>query len=361
MCVFWVVNGSQYSVCLQDVGGNVMMLLEEDYVVSEDIFVSYVMGIWDVGVLCIIGGVCVENICFKVVGNQVDVVVNGCSFIVVLCVVNSSYINVLLGLYLCYDVVDDWVLCVLVNKIVLCLFFGDVLLCVGYSRGDEEVCLGNLELDLYELKNIDLLVEKYIGSSGIVLLGLFYKLIDGYIVEIVCINDLVYGGFDVMQLINGCKVIVCGVEFNWQQQLVFLLDGLDGLLVGVSGIWLDMKFDVGIEDCVGEDFILLCVFRYVYSVYIGYEKYGLSMCLVVVYCSEYLDSIGKGCVFDIYVVFNIQFDFLFDYKFILCVSVYFEVQNLLDKLLEFYQGICLCILQMEEYGCIYVLGLKVVL
>lgn len=204
-------------------------------------------------------------------------------------------------------------------------------------------------------------MEKYIGSIGIVLLGLFYKLIDGYIVSMFSNNDLVYLGYEVIWVINGDKVIVCGVEFNWQQQFVFLLFGWDGLLVGVSGIWLDIDFDFGLVGCECDDFMLLCVFRYVYSVYVGYEKVGFSICVVVVYCSEYLDIFGDSCVYDIYVVFNIQFDFSLDYKIIVNVSLYLEVQNLLDKLLEFYQGVCLWMLQNEEYGCIYVFGLKVVL
>ncbi|MCR2246513.1 TonB-dependent receptor, partial [Salmonella enterica] len=90
------------------------------------------------------------------------------------------------------------------------------------------------------------------GSSGIVSLGLFHKSIDGYIVETVRTNDPAYGGFDVTQPINGRKATVRGAEFNWQQQLAFLPDGLDGLLVGASGTWLDTSFDAGIKDRAGE-------------------------------------------------------------------------------------------------------------
>jgi TonB-dependent receptor len=232
---------------------------------------------------------------------------------------------------------------------------------VGYSRGDEEVRLGNPELDPYESKNIDLSVEKYIGSSGIVSLGLFHKSIDGYIVETVRTNDPAYGGFDVTQPINGRKATVRGAEFNWQQQLAFLPDGLDGLLVGASGTWLDTKFDAGIKDRAGEDFTLPRASKHVYSAHIGYEKYGVSTRLAAVYRSEYLDSIGKGRAFDIYVAPNTQLDFSLDYKFTPRVSVYFEAQNLLDKPLELYQGTRSRTLQLEEYGRTYALGLKVAL
>ncbi|MCO7065082.1 TonB-dependent receptor domain-containing protein, partial [Pseudomonas aeruginosa] len=129
---------------------------------------------------------------------------------------------------------------------------------------DEEVRLGNPELDPYESKNIDLSVEKYIGSSGIVSLGLFHKSIDGYIVETVRTNDPAYGGFDVTQPINGRKATVRGAEFNWQQQLAFLPEGLDGLLIGASGTWLDTTFDAGIKGREGEDFTLPRASKHVY-------------------------------------------------------------------------------------------------
>ncbi|WP_204275611.1 hypothetical protein, partial [Enterobacter cloacae] len=83
-----------------------------------------------------------------------------------------------------------------------------------------------------------------------------------------------------------------------------LPEGLDGLLVGASGTWLDTTFDAGIKGREGEDFTLPRASKHVYSAHIGYEKYGVSTRLAAVYRSEYLDSIGKGRAFDIYVAPN---------------------------------------------------------
>ena len=91
----------------------------------------------------------------------------------------------------------------------------------------------------------------------------------------------------------------------------------------------------GIKDRAGEDFTLPRASKHVYSAHIGYEKYGVSTRPAAVYRSEYLDSIGKGRAFDIYVAPNTQLDFSLDYKFTPRVSVYFEAQNLLDKPLSF--------------------------
>ncbi len=360
MRAYWAQNGSRYTARPQDVAGNAATSLEEDYTASEDIFASYAMGTWDIGALRIIGGVRVENTRFKATGNSVELDDDD-GYTVNPVQANRSYTNVLPGLHLRYDAADDWVLRASANKTVSRPSFGDISPRRALNAGDEELRLGNPQLDPYESKNIDLSVEKYIGTTGIVSLGLFHKSIDGYIVETVSQNDPAYDGLDVTRPINGRKATVRGAEFNWQQQLAFLPGALDGLLVGASGTWLDTRFDAGIADREGEEFMLPRASKHVYSAHIGYEKYGLSTRLAAVYRSEYLDTVGAGRAFDIYVAPNTQLDFSLDYKFTPRISMYFEAQNLLDKPLELYQGSRSRTLQMEEYGRTYAVGLKVAL
>lgn len=360
MRAYWAQNGSRYTARPQDVAGNAATSLEEDYTASEDIFASYAMGTWDIGALRIIGGVRVENTRFKATGNSVELDDDD-GYTVSPVEANRSYTNVLPGLHLRYDAADDWVLRASANKTVSRPSFGDISPRRALNAGDEALRLGNPQLDPYESKNIDLSVEKYIGTTGIVSLGLFHKSIDGYIVETVSQNDPAYDGLDVTRPINGRKATVRGAEFNWQQQLAFLPGALDGLLVGASGTWLDTRFDAGIADREGEEFMLPRASKHVYSAHIGYEKYGLSTRLAAVYRSEYLDTVGAGRAFDIYVAPNTQLDFSLDYKFTPRISLYFEAQNLLDKPLELYQGSRSRTLQMEEYGRTYAVGLKVAL
>lgn len=358
---YWAQFGSQYSARPQDVGANAMTSLEEDYTASEDIFASYAMGTWDVGNLRIIGGVRVENTQFQATGNQVDVAANGRSYTVTPLSADRSYTNVLPGLHLRYDAGSDWVLRAAANKTVSRPSFGDIAPRIGYNRGDEEVRLGNPELDPYESRNVDLSFERYIGSTGILSLGLFHKSIDGYIVNTVSDSDPEYPGFDVTRVINGDKAKVYGAEFNWQQQLSFLPAGWDGLLVGASGTWLETDFDPGLDGRADEDFALPRASKHVYSAHLGYEKAGFSTRLAAVYRSEYLDTLGDSRAYDIFVAPNTQLDFSLDYKITDNVSVYLEAQNLLDKPLELYQGVRSRTLQNEEYGRTYALGLKVAL
>ncbi|WP_081797328.1 TonB-dependent receptor [Stenotrophomonas rhizophila] len=358
---YWAQFGGQYSARPQDAGGNALTSLEEDYTAREDIFASYAMGTWDIGALRIIGGVRVENTQFSATGNSVDVASNGRTYTVTPLTVSRSYSNVLPGLHLRYDAGDAWVLRAAANKTVSRPSFGDIAPRVGLSRGDEEVRIGNPQLDPYESKNIDLSIEKYIGSTGILSLGLFHKAIDGYIVNTVSTTDPAYPDFKVTRVINGNKATVKGAEFNWQQQLAFLPAGWDGLLVGASGTWLDTDFDPGLAGRERYDFMLPRASKHVYTAHIGYEKAGFSTRVAAVYRSEYLDTLGDSAAYDIYVAPNTQLDVSLDYKITANVSVYLEAQNLLDKPLELYQGTRSRTLQMEEYGRTYALGLKVAL
>jgi TonB-dependent receptor len=358
---YWAQFGGQYSARPQDAGGNALASLEEDYTAREDIFASYAMGTWDIGALRIIGGVRVENTQFSATGNSVDVASNGRTYTVTPLTVSRSYTNVLPGLHLRYDAGDAWVLRAAANKTVSRPSFGDIAPRIGLSRGDEEVRIGNPQLDPYESKNIDLSIEKYIGTTGILSLGLFHKAIDGYIVNTVSTTDPAYPDFKVTRVINGKKATVKGAEFNWQQQLAFLPAGWDGLLVGASGTWLDTDFDPGLAGRERDDFMLPRASKHVYTAHIGYEKAGFSTRVAAVYRSEYLDTLGDSAAYDIYVAPNTQLDFSLDYKITANVSVYLEAQNLLDKPLELYQGTRSRTLQMEEYGRTYALGLKVAL
>jgi len=358
---YWAQFGGQYSARPQDAGGNALASLEEDYTAREDIFASYAMGTWDIGALRVIGGVRVENTQFSATGNSVDVASNGRTYTVTPLTVSRSYSNVLPGLHLRYDAGDAWVLRAAANKTVSRPSFGDIAPRVGLSRGDEEVRIGNPQLDPYESKNIDLSLEKYIGTTGILSLGLFHKSIDGYIVNTVSTSDPAYPDFTVTRVINGNKATVKGAEFNWQQQLAFLPAGWDGLLVGASGTWLDTDFDPGLAGRERDDFMLPRASRHVYTAHVGYEKAGFSTRVAAVYRSEYLDTLGDSRAYDIYVAPNTQLDFSLDYKVTANVSVYLEAQNLLDKPLELYQGARARTLQMEEYGRTYALGLKVAL
>ncbi|TQU84347.1 TonB-dependent receptor, partial [Xanthomonas perforans] len=358
---YWNTSGDLYSARPQDVGGNLQTSLQDDYTATEDVFATYAMGTWDIGALRMIAGVRVENTQFDATGNQVDVAANGRTATVTPREASSSYTNVLPGLHLRYDSGNDWVLRFAANKTLSRPAFGDVSPRVSINRGDNEVSLGNPDLDPYRSQNLDLSFEKYLGSTGVISLGVFHKSIDDYIVQTINTNDAEFPGLQVTRSINGDTAKVRGAEFNWQQTLDFLPEGWNGFLVGASATVLDSDFNPGLENRAGDDFTLPRSSKRIYSGHLGYEKYGFSARVAAVYRSQYLDTIGQSRAYDIYVAPHTQLDFSMNYQFNSHVSLYLEAQNLLDEPLELYQGIRSRTLQNEEYGRTYALGLKVAL
>ncbi len=356
---YWSRFGDQYSADQGDAGSNATAALAEDYVSKEDILAAYAMGTWDIGALRVIAGVRVESTNFTATGNQIDLDPNGEDFSVSQLKASSSYSNVLPGLHLRWDGGDNWALRAALNKTVSRPGFGQIAPHATINNDDEEVEIGNPNLDPYESTNLDFSFEKYLGDSGIVSLGLFRKWIDGYIVDTVVNNDPNYAGYDVTRAINGDDAKVLGAEFNYQQQLEFLPEGWNGLLVGASGTWLDTDFDPGVDGREDDSFDLPRASKRVYSGYLGYEKAGVSARVSAVYRSEYLDEMGKSSNFDIFVAPNTQLDFGLSYQFTDNVELYFDASNLLDEPLERYQGDRSHTQQYEEYGRTYAVGIKV--
>ncbi len=359
MNAYWAAYGNQFSADAGDAGSNAISTLSEDYVSKEDILAAYAMGTWDIGALRVIAGVRVESTRFKASGYQIDVSDDGETFTVDPLEASSSYTNVLPGLHLRWDAGNDRVLRGSLNKTVSRPGFGQIAPHASINNDDEEVELGNPNLEPYESTNLDLSFERYLGKTGVLSLGLFGKSIDNYIVDTVIDNDAAYSGYDVSMAINGDKAKVYGAEFNWQQQFDFLPEGWNGLLAGVSATWLHTDFDPGLEDRAGDDFTLPRASKNVYTAFLGYEKGGFSSRVSAVHRSEYLDELGKSSAYDIYVAANTQLDFSLEYQLTGNVQLYFDASNLLDKPLERYQGDSAHTQQFEEYGRSYAVGLRV--
>ncbi len=349
-------NLGRYSARPQDEAANTEISLIEDYVASEDILAGYLMATMDFGNLRVIAGARVERTEFEATGNVVDLEDEETIGSITTRNVSSSYTNVLPGLHLRYDTDSDWVFRGAYTKTIARPSFGDISPRTRINRDEEEVELGNPELDPYASTNLDFSAERYIGESGIFSVGVFHKDIQGYIAETNTRNHPDFDGFRVTMPVNGDEASVLGVELNWQQHFE------NGFLFGLSATWLDTEFalpagtDLG--DRAGEKFSLPRSSEHLYSVHVGYEKHGISTRLAAVYRSEYLDEIGDDADYDLWVASNTQLDFTLDYKVNGAWSLYFEASNLLDEPLELYQGSPANTLQNELYGRTYTAGVK---
>ncbi|WP_334178227.1 TonB-dependent receptor [Pseudoxanthomonas sp.] len=338
---------SDYTARPRDVAANTEVSLIEDYTASEDILAGYLMATMDFDKLRVIAGARVERTEFEATGNVVDLEDEETIRAITTRDVSSSYTSVLPGLHLRYDM-GDWVLRSAYTTTIARPSFGSISPRTRINRDEEEVELGNSELDPYTSRNVDISIERYLGETGIVSAGLFYKNIDDYIVDMTTRDNPDYQGFDVTMPVNGDKATVYGAELNWQQHFD------SGLLLGFSATWLDTEYGIN-----GRSFTLPNASDRLYSAHIGYEKGGLSTRIAAVRRSEYLDEVdASDSDFDIWVAANTQLDFSLDYKVSDQWGFYFEASNLLDEPLELYHGSPSNTLQNELYGRTYTAGVK---
>src|SRR5690606_9839895 len=122
---------------------------------------------------------------------------------------DRSYTSVLPGLHLRYDS-GDWVFRGAYTETIGRPSFGDLSPRTRINREDEEVDLGNPDLDPYESRNLDFSAERYINGTGILSAGVFYKDIKGYVVTTNTLNDPRWTGFDVTTPVNGDAANVLG-------------------------------------------------------------------------------------------------------------------------------------------------------
>lgn len=341
-----------------DVVENILLSRGEDYSASEDIGAGYLMGSFEFDALRVIAGVRAERTEFDTTGVAIDTDEDGELLSIGERSASKRYTSVLPGLHLRYDAPGDWVLRGAYTETIARPSFGAASPRLAVNREDEEVEAGNPDLDPYESRNLDVSIERYIGNSGIVSLGLFHKSIDGYIVETTTDDDADFPGFDVTRSVNGEEATVRGLEFNAQQQLDVLPGAWAGLLYGVSATFLDTSFDAGI-DGRDDEFDLPRASDRVYSAYLGYENFGLSARLAAQYRSEYLEEVGDAPVFDVYVAPHTQLDLTLNYAVDDNWELYFEASNLLDEPLELYQGERANTLQYEIYERTYTAGVRV--
>lgn len=349
----------EYGERPQDEAANTEISLIEDYVANEDVLSGYFMATHDFDNLRLIAGVRVEQTKFEATGNRVELADEETIESITTRTAENDYTNILPSIHLQYETGGDWMLRGALTRTIARPGFGDISPRTRIDRDAEEVELGNPALDPYESDNLDVSFEHYIGEAGIFSVGLFYKDIDGYIVNTVSRTNAEFPDYEVAMPVNGDKAEVRGLEMNWQQQFDFLPGHLDGLLAGVSGTWLDTTFNIDIDGRDDNEFALPQASDRIYSAYVGYEKFGLSTRVAAVYRNDYLEELGDNADYDIYVAPNTQLDFSLDYALTGNTTVYFEASNLLDEPLELYQGHRGRTLQMEEYGRAYTVGVKV--
>lgn len=350
---FFNANRDEFNLRPKDEQEAIELTVAEDFVAKEDISSAYVMGTWDLDRTRVIAGVRLEQTDYSATGNQLEFDEEG-NLSVETRSVSSDYTSVLPGIHVSYELADDVVLRGAWTNTIARPSFSDISPRASVNREDNEVDIGNPDLQPYEAMNVDLVLDWYYTNGSILTLGAFHKDIDNYVVELTSNNVAEFAGFDVTRPTNSTNASVTGIEANLQHS--FTEGAAEGLLIGVNLTLLDTELEL--LERQGESFALPEAAETSGNVYVGYEKGRFSTRVSLSYRDKFLSEVGDDNRYDIYVAEHTQLDLTASYRFSKRLELVAELTNITDEPLELYQGTPEYTLQFEEYGPTFSLGIK---
>lgn len=338
-----------------------------DYQLSEDVTAGYMMARYSSGNSKWIGGVRIERTDFIADGTRVtiDSQINGGKAVFSDLHVSKSYANVLPSLNFIHELNDNTLLRAAVSKSLVRPKFGDSapieLIEIEEDNGDIErkAEVGNPQLKPLTAKNFDLSIEYYPGDISVISAGLFYKDIKNFIVKTDVAGKGEYVDFkEAIKPLNGSDARLLGIELNYVQQLAFLPEPWDGLLIAANYTHSDSSASVDFRE---QDISLPKQSNNIANFSLGYEKNGFSFRAAWTYRDRYFEEITdlEDPSADLYVDEHLQFDISAKYQINNHFQIYAEAINLNNEPYYAYLGSKKRLAQYEKYGRTAQVGFRV--
>jgi TonB-dependent receptor len=323
----------------------------QSYVSNEDITAAYAMVSMDIDKLHVVAGVRYEGTKFETQGNQVDLVVDKVSDTETVTTtpwqVSKDYDYFLPSLNIRYNISDKLVTRFAYTNTIARPTFSDSAayqLIETETVEDEGVMVterkaevGNPALDPYESMNLDASIEYYPGSIGVLSAGVFYKDIDNFIIQQEVQDNGDWDGFDeVVQMVNGGKASLTGIELNWNKTFK------SGFVLGANGTFIDAD-----EKLPNQAYTVA-------NIIVGFENHAISTRLSASYKSESFQFDDADMA--VYEDSHMQLDFSSKYYLNDNINVYFNATNLTDEPMYLYHGEKRYNYQYESYGRTFELG-----
>jgi len=279
---------------------------------------------------------------------------------------SRSYTNWLPSLQLRYDLDRDTSLRGAWTNSVVRANFSQLAPGVALASATEAT-IGNPDLNPLKSHNLDLGVERVIGSDGAVSAYLFYKDIKDFTYTTNLAGSGQWTGYtSATSYANGDTAKVKGIELSWQQPLRMLPAPFNGLLVGANGALTDSRANIARFDSKAGAMAARRISMpgqsdRVMNLTLGYEAGPLSTRIAVNYKSPYILELGADILNgaqDRIVDSQKQLDFSLSWQLAKGVQLSFDVANLNNEKYYVYQGVKAHNAQYEQYGRTYKLGLK---
>ncbi|MEM9495542.1 MAG: TonB-dependent receptor [Pseudomonadota bacterium] len=364
---FFFANRSAFE---RDEFGSVAGSTIEDYVANEDVYAGYVMAKADIDRLRLVGGLRVEHTEFDASGFGViefaqvfdgdvedtvtaadlNVLTPGGELISSLDTdfddgettveaiyrvaqeASQSYTDYLPSLNARYEFQDNVIGRLAYYKSIVRPNISAVVPAAEVAQDEEdlEASLGNPNLDRQRAHNVDASLSWYPNRDSVLMVGAFYKHIDGFIAtqtfEDFTFNGLTYAEATIA--VNLDDIDLIGIEANYQQQFSFLPSPFDGFIGGVNYTFVDAEATLA----DGRSINLPRQSRHVGNVVLGYEKGPVNLRAAATYRDEFLDEINfAGDGLDRIVDDHLQIDLSAKFAVTDQFRLYAEAKNITNE------------------------------
>ncbi|MFZ6747532.1 TonB-dependent receptor [Undibacterium sp. Ren11W] len=331
-----------------------------DYSMHENIDAAYLQNAFDFEAWHVLAGVRMERTGFDASGSQV----NGSKLQAV--TRDNSYTDWLPSLQARYDLDRQTSVRAAWTNAVVRANFGQLAPGINLVSNTEAV-IGNPDLKPLKGANLDLGVERMLGSDGSVSAYLFYKDIKNFTYSTNLAGTGKWLGYtSASSYANGDAASVKGIELAYTQTLSMLPAPWNGLLVGVNTSLSSSsanisRYDSAAGKTLARKISLPSQSDQIVNLMLGYEQGPVSTRLALNYKSAYLLEMGSDILKadqDRIVDAQKQLDFSFAYQFNKRIQLIFEASNLNNEKYYVYQGSTPYNAQYEQYGRSYKLSLK---
>ncbi len=336
--------------------------LRQNFEVDENVLAGYLMANQKLSdKLSILFGVRTEHTMITATGNQIEDEENVVGEITQ----EESYTNILPGVHFKYNFSNRTIARFAWTNTLARPNYADLVPSLDVVFGDEEIFLGNPDLDPTTSMNFDVMAEHYFTSVGIISGGLFYKKIKDFIYTFRGqTTDDSFGtgtsGYNLFQPLNGEDASVFGAEVSFQRQLDFLPGFAKNFSVYLNYTYVSSSAD-GIRNEDGaerEDVDLPNTAPNMFNGSLAYADRKFSARLSANFSDSYIDEIGGSAFEDRYYDQQFFLDFNASFSINKKLSIYADLNNITNQPLRYYQGISERTMQIEFYERRLTFGVK---
>jgi len=276
---------------------------------------------------------------------------------------DNDYSNVLPSLHMVYDMDElSKVRFAFTQSLARPNYF-DIAPYQEVVREDEEIKVGNPELEPTLSSNIDLSYERYFEDVGIFSVGMFTKNITDFIAytkgDVTSADNLpsAYNGFELEKAVNGGDASLVGYELAFQRQI---FPGL-GLYMNVTSISskidnLDPELQADRPDI--KDDPMPGTSELSYNLSLSMDRGPLNVRLSMNHQGEFLEEYNDTAAEDRWYDEATFVDINASYRLRDNIALYADFNNLTNQPLRYYQGSSQYLMQEEYYNKKITIGIK---